>query len=1156
MAGLLTFATVEISKSRSVKDSEEQLAVRLNMLAGAVAHFWQAGNQHAIVELIATLKLYSHKTEALFADGSNTVVASSDIADNGRQLVQVFSEYDLNQFAHVSDHQLKGKVHVWISGDQQWLYGVAWIGDGFRVEPQPPEKLSGTLMIKMDIGAIEAAAISDIEKSFMPYILFVLLAAVVLCLYFYVVFGRRVLRIENAAKQYLDTRIKPVMDIEGHDEIASLSSSLDRLMDQVTQQHSDIVSREKDLAMILDGIEDGVIAFSKDGAVLRINKAAEKHTGWSNANAHDRPITEVITLLNKNGDAQLSFDGDSVLETTSGETQEGVLLDREQRVIDINYSLRRIQNPVGGLEGYVLMFHNVSAAQQSKRLLYEIASTLALRTSGDYFSELVMHLYRLFRTKFVMIGEIDPENVDQVQTLAVCKYGNIIENFHYDLVGTPCESVVSEGVCIYPDKVNELFPQDVWLEENNIISYIGTPALDANGKRLGIIVLLDDKPVVEPEHFEEGLRILSASVAYEIERAMTLKKLEETQQRLVQHIKSTPVAVIEWDQHFKVRSWNPAAEAIFGFTEEEMLGRGSESIATGNSLQQLLQDWNTLKESISAFAIQMENINKYRKRLFCDWYNTPLLDSEGHFVGVASLILDVTKEQKAINEVLKKEYEQREILDSMVDAVITMDEDGTVASFNTSAETMFGYSSQEVVGKKVNMLMTDADKNQHDTYLQRYFATGNSTVIGAGREVIGQHKSGRSFPFRLAVSELPKGNDDKRRFIGCCQDLTVQKQQEEQIRRNQKMESLGKLTGGVAHDFNNILGIVRGYAELLTQGLEGNEKLEKYAREIHRASNRGAKLTKRMLAFSKEHSQQVTLANVNDVITADYDLINKVMTPSIVVDMQLADELWDIEIDTNDFSDAILNLVLNASHAMHGKGRLRLVTANHVVNNNEAALLDIPSGEYVQLTVEDSGEGISQENLSKIFDPFFTTKKEKGTGLGLSQVFGFVKRSRGSIQVYSQVGSGTKMTLLFPRAKSAPQVEQHTPGSSAKVSKGNETILVVDDEAPLRELLQEVLSAQGYQVVVAKDAKEALQVLDQTTVDLMFSDVVMPGMDGYELAAQVAANYPEVKIQLASGYSFNHGELNERYLAYQKNIVRKPYNIAEVLSVIRQQLDN
>lgn len=408
---------------------------------------------------------------------------------------------------------------------------------------------------------------------------------------------------------------------------------------------------------------------------------------------------------------------------------------------------------------------------------------------------------------------------------------------------------------------------------------------------------------------------------------------------------------------------------------------------------------------------------------------------------------------------------------------------------------------------------------------------------------------------------------------GVIQDITEQVELKERMLSNQKMDALGKLTGGIAHDYNNMLGVMVGYSEILEKQLAEQPTLCNYAKQITLSGRRGAELTNKLLSFSKQRSTPETCAVINELIEKSQDIITKSITSKINLELNLADNLWCAEIDNFAFDDMMLNLCINSKHAMPNGGQLAITTKNKSLTFEEAAELNLEPKDYVVLSVEDNGIGIQEELKEKIFEPFFSTKGELGTGLGLSQVYGFVNSSSGSINVYSSPDKGTKFVIYFPRCntkeiKNTKEVKNTEEAKNKHQVKGeianiatteeaidtsNKTILVVDDEHSLIALLTKNLTDEGYKVVSADNGKQALSILKKQVVHLLLTDIIMPQMNGYQLAEQVQQLFPQVKIIFSSGYQDDLAKSQtDKILALP--LIDKPYNTEKLLNTIKESL--
>lgn len=378
-------------------------------------------------------------------------------------------------------------------------------------------------------------------------------------------------------------------------------------------------------------------------------------------------------------------------------------------------------------------------------------------------------------------------------------------------------------------------------------------------------------------------------------------------------------------------------------------------------------------------------------------------------------------------------------------------------------------------------------------------------------------------------------------------------QYEKQLQQSQKMDVVTQIVGGVAHDFNNLLGVILGYGELLELKLSGKPDLENYSHQINSAGRRGAKLTRKLLSLTQKASTETQISNINKLLRDKEEFLMKSITVKIRLDMILNSNLWEVTIDRSDFEDVILNLCVNAMHEGQQDSRVRIETDNIQLGDDDSGLLALTPGDYVRLTVEDNGTGMDEETRMRIFDPFFTTREE-GSGLGMSQAYGFVRRSNGAIRVNSTPGVGTRFELLFPRSQITPDEPDTKVQATTSNTCGTETILIVDDEKPLRKLNVNILSNAGYRVLEASNGVEALTVLEEEPVALVLSDIIMPNMDGNYLAERVRQLYPDIKIQFISGY-MKQEDFTETNVDLYKNIINKPVDASTLLMRVRSLLD-
>ncbi|MBF9232654.1 PAS domain S-box protein [Microvirga sp. BT350] len=514
---------------------------------------------------------------------------------------------------------------------------------------------------------------------------------------------------------------------------------------------------------------------------------------------------------------------------------------------------------------------------------------------------------------------------------------------------------------------------------------------------------------------------------------------------------------------------------------------------------------------------------------------------------VIATLLDVTQLRAAEEATRQKEARLRSILETAPEAIVTIDEHGRIESFSKSAEVLFGYMAQEVIGENIRILMPSPHREQHDNYISRYLMTHEPRIIGIGRLVAGQRRNGSTFPMELAVGEAIVGG--QRIFTGFIRDMTSRQRIEQELRQAQKMEAIGQLTGGIAHDFNNLLTVVMGNLEMLEASARLKGKDRALLSETQDAAQQGAKLTQRLLAFGRRQPLNPTLVDVGQLVSDFTSLLRRTLGGSIEMRTTIRGDHYNAFIDEPQLQNALLNLALNARDAMPQGGILTIDVTRAEVDADYAQIYsEAKPGRFILLTVCDTGIGMTPEVQQKAFEPFFSTKPAgAGTGLGLSMIYGFVKQSGGQIQLYSEPSHGTTVRIFLPLVENgqATGTEHAKPKPQSFQSRG-ETILVVEDDARVRRVTVARLRALGYSVIETGDATEALHALGNgRSIDLLFTDIVMPGgMTGTELARRVRAEYPHIHILLTSGYA--EPDLLEQEFTDGTAWLKKPYTAAEL----------
>lgn len=474
-------------------------------------------------------------------------------------------------------------------------------------------------------------------------------------------------------------------------------------------------------------------------------------------------------------------------------------------------------------------------------------------------------------------------------------------------------------------------------------------------------------------------------------------------------------------------------------------------------------------------------------------------------------------------------------------------DDNPIIFCNPAFAKMTGYRPEEIVGQNCRFLQGPESDRAVVAQVREAIAREEQVSV----ELLNYRKNGSTFWNALFVSPV-FGPDGKLLYFFASQlDISRRKEAEEALHQAQKMEAVGKLTGGIAHDFNNLLQVVLGYVDLLENRIDAGDRTARRAVDaIGAAANRGATLTQQLLAFARRQELRDRLLNLNTLVIDFGPVIDRNLGEHVNLRRELSDDLWNSRIDPVQAEMALLNLLSNARDTMEDAGLVTIGTENVVSTAESPLAVGLEPGEYVALSVADTGRGIDEDNLDKIFDPFFSTKGVgKGTGLGLSMVYGFMRQSGGGVAATNLPGGGARFTLYFPRARG--MVEQaHVP--LVRVDGGDEHILMVEDQPQVAELGKAMLEDLGYSVVHVDTAQRALDLLrGGATFGLLFTDIVMPGMTGVALAQTVRREFPDLPILLTTGYSDR--ELDEDSRAF--DLVRKPYRRADLGQRIAQLLE-
>jgi PAS domain S-box-containing protein len=615
----------------------------------------------------------------------------------------------------------------------------------------------------------------------------------------------------------------------------------------------------------------------------------------------------------------------------------------------------------------------------------------------------------------------------------------------------------------------------------------------------------------------------------------------------------TDCAIYMLDPDGSIASWNSGAERITGYLAEEAIGQNYAIFFTRED-RRVGTPAQLLARVRAQGRIESEGWRKRKdgSRFWSFAVIEPIKDERRNLIGFANVTRDMTEREAARQALAESERQLRLLVRGVTDyALYMLDPNGIVTSWNSGAERIKRYRADEIIGRHFSTFYTPADR------LAGVPRRALETAASAGRyeaEGLRVRKDGSQFWASVVIDAI-RENGDLVGFAKITRDITERKASEESLRKaqeqlaqQQKMEALSQLTGGIAHDFNNLLMIVSGQTEMLKRRITSDKDARALDLIAH-AVKQGARLTRQMLAFARANPQSYAVVNLVERINTYRELLESSARGDITFVVSVDPDVWLVFVDPGEFDLALINLAVNARDAMAGGGTITLRMQNVVFENDSEIGL---RGEFVAISVADTGPGIAPEHLSRVFEPFFTTKDAgKGSGLGLSQVYGFARHSGGTVQVRSEPGRGATFTIFLPMSRKTSTSEQAAAEPAEQHAPPKGTVLIVEDDAMVADVSAALVQQIGYRTLVAASAREALDMLTrEADIVLVFSDIVMPGnMDGVQLARTVRERFPQVPVLLTSGYArVAEGAAGEF------SILRKPYELSALSRAVRSSV--
>lgn len=777
---------------------------------------------------------------------------------------------------------------------------------------------------------------------------------------------------------------------------------------------------------------------------------------------------------------------------------------------------------------------------------------------AEYFETLAKHLSDALATDLAYVGEFRPHPLNRVNTLAVRTGRSKGDAFGYAVPGTAAEEALKRGISIYPEKVALAFPSDTVLRETRAEAFAAKGLFDSTGRAIGVLGLQWRRPLVEIEPALSALQAFAHRTASELERKRAEEGLRETQQRYRAFVAGNKDAMwrVEFDQpvpldapedeqidyiyrYGYVAECNQALADMAGVaTPDELIGARFADLAPRT--EERVQDLRSVIRSREADSVEVRSIGPGGKPVYRLRSHVAVVEN-GRLLRVWITSRDIGELRRAELEWQASERRFRQVLETIRVAAVLADPGGRITFCNDYVLELTGWRREELTGRKWLELIPEEDWESSEQAFAELVAgvRPNRRLVRRLRARDGSH---RLLEWDTTALRDADGTINGVASLGT--DITERTALEQRVREAERFESMGKLASGLAHDFNSVLTVIRGYTGLLLDAHKSGP-LHTAVQEIIRASEQGSALARQLLAFGRKQPVEPRPLSLNHVVLENENLIRRLAGDDVQVVISLDESAGLVLSEPVQVFQILSNLVVNARDAMPEGGKLTISTKAFTAGEHAAeGFPDLPPGPYVEMAVADTGMGMTEDVKAHLFEPFFTTKAERGTGLGLAIVYGIVRQSGGQIAVQSEPGEGAALRIALP------VVSLDTAGAAPahRAREAPATILVVDDQAALKELAGRALRRSGYNVLEAGSGPEALSIAERhpEVIHLLLTEVTLPGMSGIELARRLRSTRPGLKVLFTSGVAqHTQGEA----------FIEKPFMVGPLRERIRELLE-
>ena len=912
---------------------------------------------------------------------------------------------------------------------------------------------------------------------------------------------------------------------------------------------------------IFDNAVEGIFQASPDGRIHTANRALAHMYGYSSPE----------DLIEHLGDAGSHRYVDparraELVEALQAEdivsNFESEVIRADRRTIWIRENVHAVRGSNGEIEHLEGTVEDISErwwGEQRRRLQYATARVIEKSANVAEARPMILQtICEILDWDMAAIWDVDPEasilssvEIWHAPEIDLTEFRETAESTAFvpgdGLAGEVWES--GEPKWVADLRRTEPSPSGHLALANGMESAFGV-AVKVHGEVQHVVEFFSSKISLPDPELLQTLGVIANQLGHLIERKGGEEALRKSEARKAAILHAALDCIISFEMHGRIVEFNPAAERAFGLTQTEALGRDIAELIVPESLQHNrrlgLPFYNPVEaERLLGKRMELVALRSDGKEFPVEVAVSRVrIDGKPMFTAYMRDITDRKEAERVLSELAA-------VVANSNDAIIGASLDGEIRSWNAGAERIYGYSTSEAIGRPLHMLLPRERLDEFPRMLA-LVQKGDSLV---SYETVRLCKDGRKIDVSLTDSPIREGG----KITGVssiARDITERKRLEEELLQSQKMDAVGRLAGGIAHDFNNILTAILGYSDLIISQIDDRQWMYKHLCEIRKAADFAASLTHQLLAFSRRQPLFLRVFSVNDSVRNMQKMLQRVIGEHIKIQTSFDAETGRLKADPSQLEQVLLNLCVNARDAMPAGGTISIATTDVTYFPSDGAMpiSEMPAGEYVKLTVSDTGTGISPEVLKHIFEPFFTTKQNgQGTGLGLATCYGIVKQSGGYIAVDSTVGQGTIFAIYLPRVDESGE-KAHVRKEIGELPGGHETILYVEDEISVRSLTAHVLRRLGYTVLEAADGKQARTIVETQNgrgIDLLFADVVLPDLGGRELADWVSTRNTRTRLLFTSGY-VDEGILRRHGLTPGMPFLQKPFTPADLAKKVRE----